>query len=208
MNLLKKVFVIKVFLLSVLFAQEKNFNRFSVDMKLSFNNSSGTSQNTVIGVINVNTDIQGVSGKILLNYYPDNRYSFFASAGMIASKNKVIVNFGNISTKNSVIVPIYFGGKYHFINLDDDEKLLKPYVTGGIGFAFGVQNDSEILNTSSSVYTSPAAYIGAGADLHLSSLIKFTFDAGYNLISDFKKEIGATKNYSGAEVSVGIGLSF
>lgn len=199
-------FLLVIMFSTASFAEGYSKNRFGLDFKISYRNQSSET-NTTISQIKIGVDVQGIAGKATLNYYIKEQYSFFISAGLLFADTKSVINFSDIGTETNLLIPVHFGTKYYFIPLDDDSAL-KPHITGAVGPTFGFRQQSTILKVESKTEAVLSAYLGAGADLHFSNSFKFIFDVGYNLVGDFSDSLGEGKNYSGTELSFGLGFIF
>jgi hypothetical protein len=79
-----------------------------------------------------------------------------------------------------------------------------PYVKAGIGPYFGGQ----VVTSGTETTAVFGAFVGGGLDIRLSSRFFLYVDGGYHALTSFSHAIGGRKNYSGGEVSVGIGWQF
>lgn len=188
---------------SLVYSQDSSFG---IDFSIVKNNFGSNNNSVSVGQFNLNTsgNIPGV--KLKLNYYKNN-YSMFASLGVYGTELKNEVSVFNTSSSSSVIVPLLVGFNYYF-NLTDDEVPLKPYVSAAAGMYIGFQQKSAILSVESRTETSIGGIVSGGVDFELLNWLKLNLEAGYNFVSDFNNLIGTKKNYSGAELSIGMGLKF
>ena len=186
-------------------ADEKNssIRKHSVDLRVSFlqMGNTGVSINTYGTSINVG--VGGISGKLIYNYYPKNNYSFHFGVGVMAAQ----VDINELSEHTATVAPITMGMKYYFLNYPQ-EDFFRPFISGAMQIAIGSESSVEILSVGTHVESAMGVYVGCGTDLMLGSLIKFTSEMGYNLLSEFAEPIAGRKNYSGVEFSFGIGLMF
>jgi hypothetical protein len=80
---------------------------------------------------------------------------------------------------------------------------LNPYLKVGVGPYFGSQ-----VGPGVKTLTAFGASFGGGLDLRLSRGFFLYVDGGYHALTDFSSPIGGRKNYSGAEMSVGLAWQF
>ena len=184
-------------------SQENFLSKHSIDLRVSFWNNSQSAVSVGFHGFSVETGTGGISGEIMYNYYPNNIYSFYVSAGVMNTEVRV----ENLSTYTSTVIPIMMGMKYYFIDYSTDNPF-RPYFAGSIGGLFGTESAVEILNVRTHTETAVGASAGIGSDIILGSLVKLQAEISYNLFTDFAEEIGGSKNYSGPEFSLGIGFMF
>jgi hypothetical protein len=183
--------------------QQNFLSKHSIDLKVSFWNSSESAVSVGFHGYSVETGTGGISGEIMYNFYPNSIYSFNASVGVKNTEVKV----ENFSTYTSTVVPIMMGMKYYFIEYSLNNPF-RPFVGVSIGGLIGTETGVEILNVGTHTETAVGASVGMGSDIILGSLVKLQAEISYNLYTDFKEEIGGNKNYSGPEFSLGIGFMF
>lgn len=70
----------------------------------------------------------------------------------------------------------------------------------------GVEAKSEMLSQESRSEGAFGVRLGGGIDFLLGQSFKLGANAGYDLMTDFSKPIGARKNYSGPEFSLSFGI--
>jgi hypothetical protein len=181
---------------------ETTKRKHSIDLKIAYWNVNSGVSITTPGV-SIDVGFGGISGKIVYNYYPNNVFSFFISAGGMVPK----VSINTLSNHTCVLSPIAMGLKY-YLTPELEDNTFQPYIAGGMEILVGSESSVEILSVGSHTESAMGAYAGVGTDILVSRLIKFSMDIGYNLISDFAEPLGGRKNYTGPEFSFGIGLMF
>jgi hypothetical protein len=188
---------------SIVDTQQNLLSKHSIDLRVSFWNSSESSVSVGFHGYSVETGSGGISGEIMYNFYPNSIYSFNASVGVKSTEVKV----ENFSTYTSTVVPIMMGMRYYFMQYSTDNPF-RPFAGVSIGGLIGTETGVEILNVGTHTETAVGASAGMGSDIILGSLVKLQAEISYNLYTDFKEEIGGNKNYSGPEFSLGIGFMF
>ncbi|MFC2134847.1 hypothetical protein ACFLR4_00585 [Bacteroidota bacterium] len=182
---------------------KSKIRRHSIDLRVSFlqMGNTGVSINTYGTSINVGGG--GISGKLIYNYYPNNNYSFHFGIGAMAAQ----VEINELSEHTATVAPITMGMKYYFLDYPE-EDFFRPFISGAMQIAIGSETSVEILSVGTHVESAMGAYVGFGTDLMLGSLIKFSTEMGYNLLTEFAEPIAGRKNYSGVEFSFGMGIMF
>ena len=175
----------------------------SIDLRISYRNNSRSAVSVGISGVSVDVGTGGVSGSVMYNFYPNDRFAFNVSVGAMSTEVKV----KTFSNYTSTVIPLMMGMKYYFVQLSQSNPF-RPYVFGSMGILFGTETATGILNVHTQTETAIGASAGIGSDIILGSLIKLHADISYNLFTDFSEEIGSRKNYSGPEFSFGIGFMF
>lgn len=183
--------------------QDSKLPGHSIDLRISFWNRAQSSVTVGFQGVSVKTGTGGISGRIMYNYYPNRIYAFNISAGVMSSE----VSVENLSDYVSTVVPVMMGMKYYFANLPVNSTF-RPYLSGSIGGLFGTESATGVFRVYTHTETAVGGYAGIGSDIILGSLVKMHADIGYNLFTDFAEEIGSRKNYSGTELSFGLGFMF
>jgi hypothetical protein len=117
-----------------------------------------------------------------------------------------------VSTNSSVVTVVRLGLKQYFPSSSYGGSV-RPFVKGGIGVFAGTQSGT-VVRTFATVTVeerSESAFggmLGGGVDFFLGDHILGEVLLGYDLMSDFKKPIGGSENYSGPELSFGISYLF
>jgi len=90
---------------------------------------------------------------------------------------------------------------------------IRPYLAVAAGPYIGATSvttngTSTRAWTESHTLVTPGGHLGAGVALRLGGSWLFDVSGGYNLMSDFSQPVGGRDNYSGFELSVGVGWLF
>jgi hypothetical protein len=179
------------------------YPKHGVDLRLAFWNHSQGGAVVNLGSLSVDASTGGISGKIMYNFYSSPELAFTFSVGLMSAD----VNVETLSTYTSTVIPVMMGLKYYFIQLEPNNAL-RPYLAGSFGALAGYESGVSYLSVGTRSETTIGGYAGFGTDIVLGSLVKLHAEVGYNLFSDFTQEIGVRKNYSGPELSFGIGFIF
>ncbi len=110
------------------------------------------------------------------------------------------------------IVAIPLGFRWNPMKGDLRLRAIKPFLSAGLGPVIGSSSGASVYNTSLFAGSRNAAtvggFFGAGTDILVGRSWSLGVHAGYNWMADFSKPIGDRDNYSGFQVSVGIGWLF
>jgi hypothetical protein len=89
---------------------------------------------------------------------------------------------------------------------------IRPYVSAAAGSFYGSVDGTTLVGTTVETRVgtmgSAGCQVGAGVDVQLGRRLMLGLHGGLNLMMDFNDELGGRKNYSGAEVSVGVSWLF
>jgi hypothetical protein len=179
------------------------YPKHGVDLRLAFwDHSSGGAAVNLNG-LSIDVGTGGVSGEIMYNFYSSPDLAFTFSVGLMAAE----VNVETFSNYTSTVAPVMMGLKYYFLSIDSNSAL-RPYLSGSFGVLLGMESGVKAFSVGTRTETTIGANARFGTDIILGSLVKLHADIGYNLFSDFGEEIAGKKNYSGAEISFGVGFTF
>lgn len=169
---------------------------------------SNQTTNVTVDINNVSTDMN-FQAFLSYNYWFTNELAIEANAGYIASSVNSNVTLFNVEQKTAVIMPYYLGAKYAPDALSVSENI-RPFVSLLVGGVTGSGTEDKItlLNVSTEVYTETVFSLkgGIGADALVSRLVKLGLMVDYMYMPDFKRSVGTRKNYSGVNVSFGLGF--
>ncbi len=145
----------------------------------------------------------GLAGKLGYNLFFDERLAIHVSCGIWQTE----VRITPFSVESSTVAPILMGVKYYPFKITQDSSL-KPFMLGAAGIVVGSASGVRRISSVSHTESAAMVYLGAGSDFVLGSLVKLTAGLGYHFTTDFSEPIGGKKNYSGPEISFGIGFMF
>ncbi len=145
----------------------------------------------------------GLAGKVGYDHFFNESLAVHVGCGIWQSQ----VRITSFSVETSTVAPLLIGVKYYPFRITH-ESSAKPFMLGGTGVVLGAASGVRILGPSSRTESAAMIYLGAGSDFVLGSLVKLTAGLGYHLAADFSKPIGGKMNYSGPEISFGIGFMF
>ena len=137
--------------------------------------------------------------------------AFTFGAEALPSESSIVTEAGAFAGDRA-IVALPLGVRWNPMKGDLRTRAVKPYIAAGFGPVFGASTGSSTNFTSSFAGSQSAAtvggFFGAGVDVLTGRWFSLGVNAGYNWMADFSKPIGGRDNYSGFQVSVGLGLLF
>ncbi|MBN1632657.1 MAG: outer membrane beta-barrel protein [Ignavibacteria bacterium] len=205
--------VIFVLIPVIVFAQNNNVKTEKINLKgnhvigLNLGLSNQTT-NVTVDINNVSTDMN-FQASLSYNYWFTNELAIEANAGYLASSVNSNVTIFNVEQKTAVIAPYYLGAKYspEALSISDNIRPFVSFLVGGVTGS-GTEEKVTLLNVTTEVYTESVFSMksGIGADALVSKLIKLGLSVDYMYMPDFKRTVGTRKNYSGVNVSFGLGF--
>ena len=128
------------------------------------------------------------------------------SIGSIVSIEEVSSYIGSNKVEIFNLMPILFGLRYDFLQLQNT-GFLQPYLSGGFGgYVFDdvkVINKTGINNVETSTEVKPGLYLGGGLNIQLGSWIALNFDGKYHFVN-----VDPNYNHSGFEFGIGFNFSW
>ena len=166
----------------------------TTDSLSEFNN------NRVISVEN-----SGLAGGLGYGYWLQENAALTFDAGVFRTK---VSDFEYAPPSSSIawVESFLIGLKYYFLKSSTTSSL-RPFVKPSLGVFVGCQRLSGNLDTRRTEGVL-GGRIGAGIDFLISRRFTTGLDFGYNLMTDFDKPIGGSRNYSGPEYSFSLGILF
>ena len=172
--------------------------------------STGTRTEVSIGSVTTEVGSNGGMGGIAYTHWFEEKMALMVTARGMSADVSTKVEGGNVSSVTPTIAPVLFGLKYYFPRSTFGGKV-RPFASVLVGPFIGTQSSTEVglvVATESRTETAIGGQLGAGIDIVLSKRFMLGLAVGYNLMSDFEKPIGGSKNYSGGEFTFGFGYLF
>ncbi len=173
--------------------------------------STGTNTSSGTGVGGVSTVAQNPSSGVLSYSYrlrPNLAIGVDFSGGYSIAATQV--GSSGVSTGSADLYSLTPALKYYPLK-SSLKTAIHPYVKTKVG-AYLAANAGTVVAGGVAVRAETSAVFGAsfavGMDLRLSRRFLLSVDGGYHVLPDFPAAVGGKKNYSGAEISVGIGWQF
>jgi hypothetical protein len=145
----------------------------------------------------------GFSGHLSYDHFINEYLAATAGFGILYTREILTLT----STESSSIKHLMLGLKYYPRKISDDSAF-RFFLVGSAGIAMG--SDVIVKPLAGSSYTGNVlmCHLGAGCDFVLGSLVKLTTGVGYNFVDRFQKPLGTISNFSGPQISLGIGFMF
>ena len=132
------------------------------------------------------------------------------SVGVLDGETSTAVGPTGTSSSSASVVHILLGVTYYPEALRIGQTL-RPWVSGSAGPYIGASTNSQtapVVSSETVTETVLGARLAAGIDWHVGRQLKLGLTFGYHLVEEFDQLIGNTDDYSGAEVSLLLGLHF
>jgi outer membrane protein W len=160
------------------------------------------------GSVSTSVDASGLGGSLAYGHWLSEGWAFNISVGAMAAGVEVESGTGGVQTDTAVITQIFIGAKYYFPPSTYGSSV-RPFLSASVGPSIGSQTRTEtgsVVTVESRVETSFGGQLGAGIDFPVGRHFMIGASLGYNLMTDFDRRIGGSRNYSGP--TFGIGLSY
>lgn len=171
-----------------------------------------TGTRTEIGVSGVTTEVGtgGAMGGVTYSHWFKENMSLHISLRGLATDVETRIGAGGVSVVNTHVASILFGLKYYFLQ-STDGSALRPYAEVAIGPFIGSQSETSVgtvVAIESRDKVAAGGQLGGGLDIIISRHFLASVGVGLNLMSDFSRPVGGSKNYSGPEFSFSFGYLF
>ncbi len=151
----------------------------------------------------------GVMGGLAYTHWLQEQLALEISAGGMAAGVDVEVGT-SVSTETATVAMLLLGLKYYF-PASTYGSSVRPFAGVALGPFIGDQLETEIGTTITAAARTEAAMggeVSAGVDFVLGRHVLTSLALGYHLMSDFDKPIGGSSNYSGPQLTLGVGYLF
>lgn len=190
---------------SSLYAVDPVKKRYSLDFSAGAWIRSGSTTTTLHHGALVKADASGAAFTMGLNHWLEEDLAAQLSFSFFGAKAETKATLFSSTVNTNIFMPVLVGVKYYF----PPSTLLSSFRTYGsvaVGPLFGFESKIEYLSVGSQTATTAMTRVGAGVDILLRRYAKINLNGSYNLMLDFSTAIGGMKNYSGPEISVGLGI--
>jgi hypothetical protein len=120
------------------------------------------------------------------------------------------VTTGGVVTQNLGLVSIMVGAR-KYLPASTLVSGIRPFLSASAGTFIGGVSQTSVgvgVDTSTNAMGAFGGRFGGGVDMLMGRYVMLSTKVAYNLMSDFSRSVGGRDNYSGFEVSVGVGLVF
>ena len=152
----------------------------------------------------------GFVGSIAYDYFVRQDLAVGLAAGVLDSRTSTSVGIGGTTSESATVVPVHLGITY-YPERPAIRPSLRPYVSLSAGPYLGSATNTEVGSTVAFKSVSDVALglrATAGVDWFASRHTVLGIEMGYHFVSDFDERIGSSDDYSGLEVSIGLGFLF
>jgi hypothetical protein len=171
----------------------------------AFSISPGVKTNSTMVAITNGTNIStqsGFTGFFSYGYWFAEEWQIHLQAGVFVAEANITTT--NVSAKS--IIPLLFGIRYYpsFLSFGDFGKTYFG-LSAGAYIGAGV-NISGSITTTQSTEAKQGFETIMGLDLFLTNWLKIGPSVAYHKFGDYSKIVSETKNYSGAEFALNMGI--
>ena len=149
----------------------------------------------------------GFIGGLSFSYWLQEELSLSASIGLFSGEATSSVTLLGVSQRTSSVVPVLLGVRYYLPESSFGTPV-RPFLAAAVGPFLGVESKNDFFSQESRSETALGAQFGGGIDFLLGQYFKLGTTVGYNLMTDFSSPIGARKNFSGPEFTIGFCIMF
>ncbi len=149
----------------------------------------------------------GFIGSLAFSHWLKEGMAVLVEIGVLSGEASSTVGAAGISQRSSSVVPMLIGIKY-YVPEPEVNSPIRPFLSLAAGPYMGFEASSTILVQERRSETAFGVRPSGGIDLLLSRTWKLSVNLGYNLMADFSMPVAARKNYSGSELSFGLGFVF
>ncbi len=170
---------------------------------------AGGKASTTTGTAGILSEAEtnGLSAGVGYAYWLREHLSLTITASLLSGKSSTTVSLSQVSQRSSSVMPLLLGLRFYVPEPEAGQDI-RPFVSAAIGPYFGTETSSAVLSQSTHTETAIGGRLGVGIAFLLGEHFELGAAAGYNVMADFPNPIGARKNYSGADFSIGIGYIF
>ena len=147
----------------------------------------------------------GFSGSFGYSYWLKENLSLTLTAGVQSVQAIHPLVYRMSHNPRAAVVPLLLRLRYYIAGSGDN---IRPFLSAAIGTSIGSEAAATALSQNAHVETAAGGRIGGGIDFFLGSHVMLGVGVNYDFMQDFMETIGARKNYSGAEFSLGAGFIF
>lgn len=185
--------------------------RHQIGLRLGmWNQTTGVTTEVSDDGVSTSVEASGFLGGVSYGHWLEEYLALTIDVAGMAAEISTRSDATSSSTETSVIGAILMGVKAYFPKSTYTSSV-RPFVRASIGPYTGSQTISRVGQTITEETRSETAFggqLGAGVDFILGRHFMTGFAACYNLISDFSRPIGGSRNYSGPEFSFGVSYLF
>ena len=172
--------------------------------------ATGARTEVTVGSTTTSVNAGGFGGSLGYGHWLSEGWAFNVSVGAMAAQVDIESGVSRVETETAVITQILVGAKHYFPRSTYGSSV-RPFLGASIGPSIGSQTRTEtgfVVIVESRTETTLGGQLGAGVDFVAGRHFMIGVSLGYNLMADFNRPIGGSKNYSGPVFGVGFSYLF
>lgn len=186
-------------------------NRHLVEVRVGAWNQV-TDNRTEVGLGGVVTSVgaAGFIGGIGYAFGLRENLAFRIGAGAMAASVDAEVGPSGVTSEVAVVAPLLVGLRL-YLSGSAPTSAARPFIAGNVGMYIGSQQRTVTGTTVTVEERSEAAVgleAGAGVDILMGERLLLSMLLAYDAMTDFDRPIGGSRNYSGPQLSLGLGFIF
>jgi hypothetical protein len=173
-----------------------------------WNQTTDARTEVTVGSVSTSVGSNGFIGGLSYGYWLTESIALKLDIGVMFADVSTQTSIYEVSSSTSTIKLILLGVKYYFPSSSYGTSV-RPFASTSIGSFVGSQSGTIVrIGTDVTIESrTEAAFggqIGAGVDFILGDHVMTEVSLGYDLMTDFNKPIGGSKNYRRPEFSFGL----
>lgn len=173
-----------------------------------WNQTTNTRTEAGIGGVETTVGTSGGMGGVSYGYWLNEDFAFRLDVGGMLTDIETDAGIDGVESKTGSITRILIGAKKTWMTSGSSPRF-RPFLSAMIGPFIGNQSESHVglsVVSESRTETAVGGVLAGGSDIRIGSRFMASAAVGYNLMSDFNRSIGGSRNYSGPEFSFGLGV--
>lgn len=151
----------------------------------------------------------GIGGSLTYTYWLADDLGLSAHVGVVSVDATVSAAGGESDVRSASVIPVMFGVKYQPFRFRGADRV-RPYLAAAVGPFVGsdaaVSAGTGGASVASHTETALGGRAAIGIDFLASRRVMLGLGAGYRLMADFQQPVGGRRDYSGAELTLAVGL--
>ena len=186
--------------------------RYRIEIGMAFwPGARETVTSSSVGPAGVVGNVQYVGGAISYWYRQRANLALGIALSVPNGQASGSVSSSVVSSSDSYITSLTPAARYYFLK-SSLATPFNPYLTAGLGPYFNWQSAGTVsagtVYGRTDIMTAFGGFVGGGLDIRISRHFLLYLGGGYHALTDFSNPTGGRKNYSGAEVTAGLGWQF
>jgi outer membrane protein W len=183
--------------------------RHQIELRLGMWNQATDARTEIdAGLVTTSVESNGFLGGLAYGHWLNEALALKIGAGAMLISLESHTDASGTTSQTAVVVPIIMGLRHYYVG-SACCSATRPFVGVGVGSFIGTQNISDVGSTITEESRTEAVFGGqleAGIDFLLGRRVMTGVRFAYDLMSDFERPIGGSRNYNGPEFTIGIGF--